>query len=844
MEEYMAVSKWFDYNGYMANKLAQLQKADSAADWDMVKLVKAFADAGFVGAEGAEAHFEQHGQYEDVAPNAFFNATEYYRAKAAQLYGKDPKAVTDLEAAAVQLAIKDAGLSAWNHYEQFGTTEKVNPSNSFDTEAYMNAKLTALNSVKDGKQYTLADVYAAFKAAGLSALEHFMAYGGNGDGEVAQKYEGKIPAEFAVPEAKKVNPGGGSSDGDTYTLTTGIDNFMGTAGNDTFIGDNVGASPTIQAADQIDGGAGVNTAKFYYAAAAGVEEAILPTMKNIQQLELHGGKLTNGASRDFSGLAGVTDVAVIAPATMATNSDAFTFTLGADQTLSLTKVNAGDSAASGSAINLNGASTVNINAVGTTKGTLTLDVADATASLALNAVGAASTVTLKDTGAALTKLSLTGDQDVDVTADANVTKLATVDTSAAKGEVSVDLSALTGRNLAAGFKYVGGAGDDTLTVDAASFTATSGYKIDLGTGDDTLMLKGGANFTLTKAIASQFTGAEVLGLDMTNSTTATVDASLVADIKEFQFTSHGNSTGGALALSKVADGTTLEILGAHNSTNNISFAASSVSFGAGGIGKSLNLALTGGAAALDEVTMTTGAGLTVDCGNLVITSTKVAGSALTEDSTFAADANAIKITGVTGSNIVIKGDHTANIEFVGGTGVAVDGSAFTGHLKFTATAGADTIVGGAGNDTIVGKGGLDTLTGGAGKDMFDLSGIAADNAASGGVAASNLAAVKAEMAIITDFMKGDDSIKLNTNNSVTVTIDKATVTNFDTKLTTLLSANAEAVTVFQYDGATYIVNNVDTSTTKFSINDQIIKLDGLLDLTGASVDGSSILTWA
>lgn len=302
----MATSAWFDYNGYMANKLVQLQKADSAAGWDMVKLVKAFADAGFVGDVGAEQHFQAHGQYEDVAPNAFFNATEYYRAKAADFYKyDDPKKVSDLDAASIQVAIKDAGMSAWSHYEKFGSTEKINPSNSFDTEAYMNAKLTALNSVKDGKQYTLPEVYEAFKAANLSALEHFMIYGGKGAGEVTQKYDPKnpaIPSEFEVPESKKVS-GGGNSEGGTFTLTNGVDVVNPTIVSldggkvvlDTRPGtgdDTINATSklntagnafegTLNGLDEIDGGGGYNKLVVQ-------QQDIAGSIKNIQEVVLKG----------------------------------------------------------------------------------------------------------------------------------------------------------------------------------------------------------------------------------------------------------------------------------------------------------------------------------------------------------------------------------------------------------------------------------------------------------------------------------------------------------------------------------------------------------------------------
>lgn len=94
----------------------------------MSKLVEAFAQNGFVGADGAYAHFVQFGAAEEVAPNADFNANEYYAAKAAQFYGVEPKAVTEFQIANVKQVITSNGMNAWTHYQQFGSAEGVNPS--------------------------------------------------------------------------------------------------------------------------------------------------------------------------------------------------------------------------------------------------------------------------------------------------------------------------------------------------------------------------------------------------------------------------------------------------------------------------------------------------------------------------------------------------------------------------------------------------------------------------------------------------------------------------------------------------------------------------------------------
>lgn len=70
------IPAWFDYNTYMNNKVAQMQVKNPT--YSVTDLVNDFNKAGFGGEEGAYNHFVQFGAGEDVAPNAYFNAKEYY----------------------------------------------------------------------------------------------------------------------------------------------------------------------------------------------------------------------------------------------------------------------------------------------------------------------------------------------------------------------------------------------------------------------------------------------------------------------------------------------------------------------------------------------------------------------------------------------------------------------------------------------------------------------------------------------------------------------------------------------------------------------------------------------
>lgn len=174
----MATPAFFNYEQYMTAKLAQVQ-----AGWTMTKLMSVFAENGFVGADGAYAHFVRFGVAEDVAPNTSFNANEYYVAKAAAMGG-------DWTADSVAKAIADNGMTV---------------------------------------------------------LEHYLAFPGKGEGEVAEG------ATYPVADGQKVPSSVTSS---TQTLTVGQDTITGTTGNDIFNAVIIDNQNTLQPGDSIDGGAG------------------------------------------------------------------------------------------------------------------------------------------------------------------------------------------------------------------------------------------------------------------------------------------------------------------------------------------------------------------------------------------------------------------------------------------------------------------------------------------------------------------------------------------------------------------------------------------------------------
>ena len=840
----MANPTWFDYEFYMGAKLAQMQKADPAGNWTTGKLVDAFAQNGFLGEDGAYEHFVQFGANEDVAPNADFNASEYYAAKAAQFYGVEPSAVTELDIANVKAIIAENGMNAWTHYVQYGSDEGVNPSNAFDADAYLDAKTAALVAAgekqPDGSEWTPEAVQKAISDAGMTVLEHYMTYGGKGEGEVAQG------VTFPVPDDQKVPA---EVTGNTYVLTPDLDAIVGTNGSDVIIGATQDGKGTFTSGDSIDGGEGVDTLKLY-----GVNNVNkgLQTVKNVEQLEAFAGSGTY----DVSGWEGL-EKASFKAGTVSTLTANATLTdvaldgVGADMTLtgdgianvtvknldedrSVTVVNTTENHALNVA--LENASKVGKDGVPTTSVTL-VDAAAEALNLASNGA-TVNSVTLSSASVALKTMTVSGEADLVVDGLADVSKLESIDGSAAKGDLALgtlndatlnvttgsgDDTFVLGNTATHAVTVSTGEGDDEVTLGAA---LVKGSSIDLGAGDDVLRLEsaqlnkdatvnGGegtdalvftkdATFASANAGLNAVKGFEVLGVE---GATLTVDSSLV------NFDDFLVSDAGKIVLTNAQDNDTVTFEAGVSTDNNITMAARNTV---------LDLNLVGDDKAVANVSATVGGATTLN----------ISSSGLLEEkaSTLTADNNVLNLTG-DNAKLNLTGDQDLTLTLKGDTkGFTVDATGFEAKLDVTGSDSQDTIKLGAEGGTVTASKGHDQITFGAGADAF--------------VASTKAGASAADMSTIAGFTSGTDKILTAadastagtttnvhiTSTAVANTSDDilAVLTNaLDAGKDNLLTNNAYVVELTGELAGTYVVLESGNDGTTVDANDTVIKLAGV-----------------
>lgn len=800
------MEKWFDPTVYMQNKLAQMQATDPA--YTMSDLVAAFADAGFVGEEGYFQHFLQFGAAEEVAPNAYFNANEYYAAKAAQFYG-EAFTGSELQIAQVKTLINKEGMNAWTHYQQFGSAEGVNPSNAFDASDYCAAKAEAMNAAgqkdPDGNDWTAESIAKAIDDAGMSVLEHYLTFAGTGEGEVA------AGSTFPVSDDDQVVvPSGETIVIDELDSTIA---YTGSAGDDKFYLRN--NATELHAYNTLDGGEGNDTLILDGKDLGGA------TIRNIENLVVNGG---TGADYDMSlfatsftlngGRAQLTNVA--GQKLLTDNATNLTVEMAAGQaSVDLTSLNRdsaqtvvlhGDSLSSVKLAVDEGAHEVNFS---NSDAKVTDLAITATVSEAENDVAEVNAEALDE----LANVTVAGAGAVELTV-ADGDKLKAVNAAENTGGVTVDLSeadnaAFTGGAGADTLTVKGskvahtlGAGDDTVVVSDATFAdLAKGFSVDGGEGTDTLQMSA----TLAKDFktADVATNFEILKLVGGN---GTVDLDNFGDIDHVAVA----GMGGTLTLNNMDNGGLLEYV--DTPTQDVTVSVKGANSGTTDV---LNVTIA------DDMAVTAGKLTVAEVETINITADD---TDLGEDGPVqhsmtltAGAASAVNISGdaelvltLTDSNKITKIDASGN---TGGltvdlTNITNEDNAF---VTLTGSSADDTITMGIGN----------VITGGEGKDAFTATQATGDNAT-------------VSYSTIMDFKVGDTLTIGSRANDVKKVVVTEEMT-FDQAVNTALTAVSTEVAWFEYKGNTYVVADNDGSGNSFEANDYIVKLNGIVDLSDAVV---------
>lgn len=802
----MATPKWFDANAYMQNKLAQLKAQEPDAGWTLDNVYDTFRDAGFVGTEGQYEHFVQYGAAEEVAPNAYFDADEYYAAKAKQYYEEELKQEftgSEEQIAYVKSLIKDADMNAWTHYQQFGSAEGVNPSNAFDASDYCAAKAEAMNKAgqkaPDGTEWTAEKIAEAIDQAGMSVLEHYLTYAGTGEGEVA------AGSTYPVSGDEQV-----SKPGETFYLTADRDSLVGTSGDDVFRATTAGDMDDF---DTVDGGAGNDTLEVY------TGDALKGTFTNIENLVVAG---TAAASYDLSSFSksftlkadastAVTDVTGQKLVLDGVAAKTLTVKMAADQaSVELVSQNRGGdntfSLAEGEALK-------SVN--------LTLD--EAASSVKFGGARAASIETLavkavesSTADVATVDLSnLSGLKDITVTGDASVTlsavdtatKLETLDAFNTTGGVTVD------GKLANTAAFTGGAGNDTITLGAST------QAHDMGAGDDTVKItealgkgvsiNGGDGIDtleMTTNIAKDFrVGDAITGFETLKLTTGTD----TVDMDNFGDINHVIAGSQAATIKNIDSNGTIEF--------NDNGAAMTVTVKdadkADNTSDVLNVTIADdGDVTVQKLTVddVENINITADDTDLVTGAT-----AATHTLTLAAD----KATSVT-----VSGDAklTLNLDAVSTAIKDINASENTGGLTVDlgSTLKGVTVTGSSADDTIT-MGIGNTVTGGEGKDTF-IATAATDATVS--------------FSTIMNFEAGDTLQIAGMTSLAKVDIVSGT-TNFDAVVAKALeTATNTNAAWFVYDNNTYVVLEGVGDDGTFGSGDYLVQLNGVVDLSKADAD--------
>jgi len=584
-------------------------------------------------------------------------------------------------------------------------------------------------------------------------------------GADATAWNTKVAAAVAYTGA--ADAASGSVVNQTFTLTTGVDNVVGGAGNDTIVADNTGTTKQLTVADAINGGAGNDTLKVYLA--SGDTALTFPTLTSIETLYVNGGGLTaitaptGTTALSIDGTIGVAGSATSGANTYTLAGQSLTLansaanTTNANQAVALTTTVASTTDTTETITVSKYANTSHTGANATVyTDTNTLDLSGTkVTSLSLTSTGSSNAFTLTNTGSKLDTLTVSGDKNSTITEA--ISTLKTVTASALTGNLSLDTS---GGTANAAFAFTGGAGADKLTLAAGALVSTQA--LDGGAGTDTLVLKDTAvssSTTALNAAINKVANFEVLGFA---GTAIAVDMSKVTAFTQFSTEVAITGTAGATGAPGTAGSAAAAFTGESNSQTIIFNTAETG--GVGGAGQAAgNAGGAGGAAVtvapnldngsnvvtvtMSGITLTGGAGgVGNGAGNSgnggaaldltsfesvnITSNTNAAGTSTSNALTAGAGGAASGgggAAGTAGAGLLVGANATLTISGAAalnlGAVVSNPGQSTSNNLTLNAgnLTGNLTVVTAGGNDAITGGSGVNNITLGGGVDTVDIS---------------------------------------------------------------------------------------------------------------------------
>ena len=574
--------------------------------------------------------------------------------------------------------------------------------------------------------------------------------------------------------------------GQTFSLTTGTDNIVGTTGDDIINGYSNPGTPalsTLSGADTVGGAGGNDILNF---TVEGGTAGALPAANysSVEQFFIRDVNTGGASTYNFNTVTGETMVIsdrsnvgagltfnnLATGAVVGVKGDGspvaaapLTFTMAtATDALNILIDNVGSPTGAGGNITNNntGATAATITSQGGTNkvGTIDLDTGAAVKTLAINAATSLTATLAADFAAAATLTAAGAAASVNLGDAALSANFVKVD---ATGLSAGGLTAILGANTTA---FSGGQGNDTVTIGNLVFGAA--VKVDAGAGTgDILGLSDQA--ALAAGTVPNLLGFEILRLsDDNDAAVDTFNVALLAGITGVQLNADSAGDGYSVQGLTAAQAGAITIRGTQavapvfgvtgaTGVGQIDTLAVTVDNGVPGVGAVGALTVADiFAAGVENLNFVANDGFTVTALN---GATALTGSTITGAGAVSITTNNLALNVNTAINAsALTGAFTFSAAAATTNGIAITGSS-TAVNTLTGSAQADALTGGAGNDTFTAANGIDTINlGSAGDDIVVLDGI---------VAAANRDVITGFTANNTAFVAGNGVDRLEMNDA-------------------------------------------------------------------------------